>query len=235
MKIILFQHAKFLYKKAISKFPFHIKLRISYGLFLFKQLNKKLEGKNNIILLNKCNANLEENFLIYKFQKYFNEHMSSEKKINKLNKNIYLSQSKASTKIINDIKYLIENITNNYISFWNILLLQNFEKFEYFNKINFHSEKIKFLNNELNQKIKLLKNLDLINQESMKIYIEYLKEIKNDIEKVNKYKSKIYNEEQNINDYDEINILEFNNKGLSKMEEYKYIIINLSKNEISNI
>ena len=56
-----------------------------------------------------------------------------------------------------------------------------------------------------------------------------------DIENANKYKIKINNEEQNINQYDETNLLELNYKELSKTEEYKYIVINLLKNEIINV
>ena len=235
LKIILLQHVNVIYKKAISKYPNHIKLRISYALFLTKQLNKKLEAKNNIILLNKLDANLEQSFLIYKFKKYFNETMTSDEEINESYKNVNLSLSKEPKKINNEIKYLIENITNNYISFWNILLLQDLERIENFNKMNVHSEKIKFLNNELQQKIKFFESLNLIEQKSKKIYIEYLTEILNDIENANKYKIKINNEEQNINQYDETNLLELNYKELSKTEEYKYIVINLLKNEIINV
>ena len=66
LRILLLQHAEFLYKNSILKYPNDIKLRIGYILFLFKKLNKKLKGKNEIILLNKFETNFECSFLIYK-------------------------------------------------------------------------------------------------------------------------------------------------------------------------
>ena len=48
LKVLLLQHADILYKNAISKQPFNIKLRLSYILFLIKRMNKKLKAKNEL-------------------------------------------------------------------------------------------------------------------------------------------------------------------------------------------
>ena len=69
MRICLLQHAEMLYKNAVAKYPFNAKLRLSYGLFLYKRLNKKRRGANEILLLNKYNTNFEDSFLIYKAQR----------------------------------------------------------------------------------------------------------------------------------------------------------------------
>ena len=68
MKICLLQHAEMLYKNAVSKFPFNAKLRLSYAIFLYKRVNKKQKGTNEILLLNRYTTNLEDAFLIYRAQ-----------------------------------------------------------------------------------------------------------------------------------------------------------------------
>ena len=73
LKVLLLQHAELLYKEGISKQPFNIKLRISYVLFLIKRMNKKIKGKNELLLLNKFEKNLECSFIIYKIHKYLNK------------------------------------------------------------------------------------------------------------------------------------------------------------------
>ena len=73
MKICLLQHAEMLYKNAVSKYPFNAKLRLSYAIFLYKRLNKKQKGTNEILLLNRYTTNLEDDFLIYRAQRYIEE------------------------------------------------------------------------------------------------------------------------------------------------------------------
>ena len=104
MKIYLLQHGEMLFKNAISKFPFNAKLRLSYGLFLFNKLNKKLKSINEISLLNKLKTNLEDRFLIYKAQRYIEEEngYSSNLKYNSKN-----SKSNNYKFTLNNIKSLI--------------------------------------------------------------------------------------------------------------------------------
>ena len=234
LRILLLKHAELLYKKAITKYPNDIKLRIGYVLFLFKKLNKRLKAKNEIILLNKFETNFENNFLIYKLQKYSND-IIKEEESNELNNNENLCPSMTTKKISKEIKSLLENIVNNYISFWNILLTHEWNKTEYFDKMNHLGKDIKYLNKELNKKIKTLDSWNLIDQDTIKIYIKYLKEIINNNEKAEKYNIRITEEEHNKHQYDELNLYELNYKELSKNEDYKYIVIDLSKNEISNV
>ena len=236
LRILLLQHAELLYKRSILKYPNNIKLRISYILFLFKKLNKKLKGKNEIILLNKFETNFECSFLIFKLQKKLNEENNEKKEdITKLEKEDHLSSfitaKEASKKIIS----MIENIVGNYISYWNTMLVHDWSKSEHFIKMNQIVESIKSLNAELNQKIKSLESWNLLDQDTLKIYVQYLKEIINHNEKANIFNNKISEEEENKHGYDEINLYELNYKEMSKNEDYKYIIIDLSKNKIINV
>ena len=132
LKILLLQHAEVLYKNGISKEPNNIKLRISYAIFLIKRMNKKLKGKNELLLLNKLENNLESGFIIYKIQKYLDKNEEN----NQLEKNINHPQSISYKLILNRIKTLIDNTIINYIKFWNLLLYSNLHKQENFEDLN---------------------------------------------------------------------------------------------------
>ena len=230
LKILLLQHAETLYKNAISKQPFNIKLRMSYILFLIKKMNKIIKAKNELILLNKFEKNFECSFIIYKIQKYLDEN-----KENIDAENINYSQSFSFKSINNEIKILIDNIIMNYIKFWNILLDPNSNNHKNFGNMKKLGQKIKLLNNDLNEKIKSLDSWNLLEQDTIKIYIHYLKEIINNNEKAIKFNKKLSDENENKHIYDEINLYELNFDEMSKNEDYKYIIIDLSKNDFNKI
>ena len=226
LKILLLNHAEILYKESISKYPKNIKLRLAYCLFLFNKLNKKVKAKNELFLLYTFETNLECSFLIYKIQKYINDNV-------KINENI--SESLSNRDIIKRIQLLIENIVSDYISFWNILLTQDYNKNENVLKMSLLGEDIKCLNEKLNNDIKYLDKWNLFEQKTLKIYIQYLKEIVNNKEDINIYKNKISEEEKDNHNFDEINIYKLNYEEMSKNENYKYIIINPLNNKIINI
>ena len=232
LKILLLQHAEMLYKTNISKQPYNIKLRISYILFLIKRMNKNLKAKNELFLLNKFETNLECSFIIFKIQKYLDEH--DENKELDINNNY--SQSFSYKIICNEIKNIIENIIVNYIKFWNILLIDsNCDNQNDFEEINKLGQKIKILNNELNKDIKSLESWNLLDQETMRIYIHYLKEILNNNEKAIKFNKKLSDEIEDKHTFDDINLYQLNYEEMSKNEDYKYIIIDLSKNDFNKI
>ena len=234
LKILLLQHAELLYKEAISKDPYDIKLRIGYILFLFKRLNKKLKAKNEIISIDKFETNLENRFLIYKVKKYIHENFDDKddtKLDNKENLTQLMSYKSLSIKIIS----LIENIVKNYTNFWNILLVQEVNKSENFHDLSKVGEKIKSLSIELNNNIKFLETWNLLEQETAKIYIQYLKDIINNNEEASIFINQISEEEQNKHQYNELNLFELNFKEMSRNEDYKYIIINYSKNNFNKI
>ena len=96
-------------------------------------------------------------------------------------------------------------------------------------------QKIKSLNNELNKNIKLLDSWNLLDQDKIKIYIHYLKEIINNNEKAIIFNKKLSDEAENRNMYDDINLYQLNYEEMSKNEDNKYIIINLSKDDFNKI
>jgi len=235
LKILLLQHAELLYKEAISNNSNDIKLRIGYILFLFKRLNKKLKGKNEIIYLNKFEKNLESNFIIYKVKKYIHDNFEDKDENKEIDNKENLNKLISYKPLTKKIQSLIENIVKNYISFWNILFIHEVNKNDNFYELSQVGEEIKSLSIELNENIKELENWNLLDQETIKVYIEYLKDIINNNEDANLYTNQISEEELNKNQYDEINLFELNYKEMSKNEDYKYIIVNYTKNDFNKI
>ena len=123
----------------------------------------------------------------------------------------------------------------HYSDFWFIILNPDSILIENFHKISKLGEDIKSLNKELNEKIKLLEDWDLLDQDLIKLYFQYLKEIINNDEKAKIYKNKIIEEEE-IREYSrEIDEDEININELNKNDEYSYIIISLSESDFNNI
>ena len=226
MKIYLLQHGEMLFKNAISKFPFNAKLRLSYGLFLFNKLNKKLKGINEISLLNKFNTNLEDSFLIYKAQRYIEEEngYSSNLKYNSKN-----SKSNNYKFTLNNIKSLIGKISMNYIDFWTILAVNGENKSENFQKMSKIGTRISKLNGELMENLDKLEALNSYEPEIFKLYIQYLEEILGDSTQANIYSNKLSENEQKKHQYNEENLFELNYKEMSRNEDYKYIVLRYSQ------
>ena len=237
LKILLLQHAEILYKDAITEEPNNIKLRISYILFLFNKLKKKLKCKNELSMLNKFENNFETSFLIYKTYKYINDNINDSNNNTKESNdnNINITQAMNYKLLSDEIKTLIEDIVKHYSDFWFIILNPDSILIENFHKISKLGEDIKSLNKELNEKIKLLEDWDLLDQDLIKLYFQYLKEIINNDEKAKIYKNKIIEEEEIREHSREIDEDEININELNKNDEYSYIIISLSESDFNNI
>ena len=239
MKICLLQHAEILYKNAISKYPYNAKLRISYGLFLFNRMNKKLKGVSEIALLDKFNTNLEDSFLAYKAQRYLKDEESGELNLNEHDEqDTNFINSIAYKSILNSIKSLIGKITINYIDFWTILAISDGNKVKNFLKMSKIGTRIRLLSEELLEHIKKLETINIYDQEIFKLYMQYLTEILSNSSQANVYNNKLLETDQNRHQYNEDNLYDFNFKEMSKREDYKYIIINFSPtkfNIISNL
>ena len=119
LKILLLQHAEILYKDAITEEPNNIKLRISYILFLFNKLKKKLKCKNELSMLNKFENNFETSFLIYKTYKYINDNINDSNNNTKESNdnNINITQAMNYKLLSDEIKTLIEDIVKHYSDF----------------------------------------------------------------------------------------------------------------------
>ena len=235
MKMLLLQHGEMLYKNAISQYPYNIKLRVSHILYLFNKMNKKLKGRNETILLNKFDTNLEESFLRYKIQRYINDKFVIKDENLELSKDENFSKFYSYKTMLNEVKNILENILLKYISFWNILISQGENKNENFIKMSKIGGEVKALRKELNDKINSLESWNMLDQETLKIYAKYLKEIINNDEEANIYMSQISGKHHHRHQFDETFLYELNFKELTKNEDYKYIVIDCSKNDFTKI
>ena len=233
MKIYLLQHAEMLYKTAVSKYPFEAKLRLSYAIFLYKRLNKKQKGTNEILLLNRYTTNLEDSFLIYRAQRFIEEenegHSDSDTKI--VNSSTYKA-------ILNNIKSLIGKITTNYIDFWTILAISDESKSENFQKMSRIGTRISKFNEDLISDFERLERVNLYDLDTIKLYSQYLSEILNNQTSANIYNNKLIELEQKKHQYNDENLFDLNYKIMARSEEYKFIVVSGSHanfNTICNI
>ena len=222
MKICLLQHAEQLYKSAVSKYPFNAKLRLSYAIFLYKRLNKKQKGTNEILLLNRYTTNLEDSFLIYRAQRFIEEenegHSDTENNTKTVNSVTYKA-------ILNNIKVLIGKITSNYIDFWTILAISDESKSENFQKMSRIGTRISKLNEDLISDFERLERVNLYDQDTIKLYSQYLSEILNNHSQANEYNNKLIELEQKKHQFNEENLFDLNYKAMARSEDYKYIVI----------
>ena len=232
MKICLLQHAEMLYKTAVSKYPFNAKLRLSYAIFLYKRLNKKQKGTNEILLLNKYTTNLEDSFLIYRAQRFIEEENEGRSDSESNSKIVNSVTYKA---ILNNIKVLIGKITNYYIDFWTILAISDESKSENFQKMSRIGTKISKFNEDLVSDFERLERVNLFDQDTIKLYSQYLSEILNNHSLANKYNNKLIELEQKRHQFNEENLFDMNYKAMARSEDYKYIVISGAQNNFNII
>ena len=232
MKICLLQHAEMLYKNAVSKYPFNAKLRLSYAIFLYKRLNKKQKGTNEILLLNRYTTNLEDSFLIYRAQRFIEEENEGHSDKDSGSKIVNSVTYKA---ILNNIKVLIGKITNHYIDFWTILAISDETKSENFQKMSRIGTKISKFNEDLISDFERLERVNLFDQDTIKLYSQYLSEILNNHILANTYNNKLIELEQRRHQFNEENLFDMNYKAMARSEDYKYIVIGGSPNNFNSI
>ena len=232
MKLCLLQHAETLYKNAISKYPFYAKLRLSYALFLYKKRKKKQQGTNEILLLNKYSTNFEDSFLIFRAQKLIEDentgHSTEEVNSKVINPITYKA-------ILNNIKIIMGKIAMNYIDFWTILSRGEETKNDNFIRMNKIWNRISRLNKDLVNDFERLERVNLYDQDTIKLYSQYLIEILNDQEEANKYNLKLIELEQAKPQFNEDNIFNMNYRAMTRSEEYKYLVINCSPGNLGTI
>ena len=232
MKICLMQHAEMLYKSAVSKYPFNAKLRLSYAIFLYKRLNKKQKGTNEILLLNRYTTNLEDAFLIYRAQRFIEEenegHSDSQSNSKIVNSVTYKA-------ILNNIKSLIARITTSYIDFWTILAISDETKSENFLKMSRIGTRISKLNEDLESDFERLERVNLYDQDIIKLYTQYLSDILNNPTQANIYNIKLLELEQKKHQFNEENLYDLNYKAMARSEEYKFIVISGSPTNFGTI
>lgn len=74
----LYQHAQYIFQLGISKFPYCTSLRMSYAFFLVERLNNRVKSLMELKTAEKYNPSFEEQFIIYRLKKLFEEQQSSE-------------------------------------------------------------------------------------------------------------------------------------------------------------
>ena len=232
MKICLLQHAEMLYKNGVSKYPFNAKLRLSYAIFLYKRLNKKQKGTNEILLLNRYTTDLEDAFLIYRAQRFIEE--ENEGRSDK-ESNSKIVNSVTYKAILNNIKVLIGRITNYYIDFWTILAISDESKSENFQKMSRIGTKISKFNEDLVSDFERLERVNLFDQDTIKLYSQYLSEILNNHALANKYNNKLIELEQKRHQFNEENLFDMNYKAMARSEDYKYIVVSGAQNTFNYI
>ena len=232
MKICLLQHAEMLYKNAVSKYPFNAKLRLSYAIFLYKRLNKKQKGTNEILLLNRYSTNLEDSFLIYRAQRFIEEENEGHSDTESNSKIVNSVTYKA---ILNNIKALIGKITNHYIDFWTILAISDESKSENFQKMSRIGTKISKFNEDLISDFERLERVNLFDQDTIKLYSQYLSEILNNHTLANTYNNKLNELEQKRHQFNEENLFDMNYKAMARSEDYKFIVVGGSPNNFNSI
>ena len=230
MKICLLQHAESLYKSAVSKYPLNAKLRLSYAIFLYKRLNKKQKGTNEILLLNKYTTNLEDSFLIYRAQRFIEEENEGHSDKNTETVNSYTYKA-----ILNNIKVLIGKITTHYIDFWTILAISDESKSENFQKMSRIGTRISKFNEDLMSDFERLERVNLYDQDTIKLYTQYLSEILNNHSTANIYNNKLIELEQKRHQFNDENLFDLNYKIMSRSEDYKYIVISGSPSNFNTI
>ena len=217
-RIFLLQHGELLYKNALTKFPSSIRLRLSFGLFLYDKLNKKTKGMNEIFSMKNQITNLEDSFLIYRVERYMED--SSDGNFD----NDGLVSSVTYKSILNNFKNLISKITVNYIEFWSLLAVSEDKRADNFHKMSTIGNKISKSLEEINKSFETLIKINPSDPDVIKLYSQFLSEVTNNQKKASLYNSKLDELEMKKNKYDENNLYTLNYKALSRYED-KYIVV----------
>ena len=189
--------------------------------------NYLLNYKNAYLLLyqlyydlenNYINANVEQKFFIYRIKKSIEDH-SIEFNLNKDDISIKYQ--------INFLIDLINNVTELYYSFWNLLLMSN--KNNDIKRINKIGTIIHKLINEIEYRFQEIKNIKFKDKKIILLYGLYLRDIINDNEKAENYLNINLNEEK---------IIESKNKNINEYissSKFQFLLISLNKRNLGNI
>ena len=93
----LYQHAQYIFQLGISKFPYCTSLRMSYAFFLVERLDNRVKSLMELKTAENYNPSFEEQFIIYRLKKIFEEQQAS----NAVNE----GDAKENLDIVSDIAY----------------------------------------------------------------------------------------------------------------------------------
>ena len=72
--MLLHQHAKYMFKQGITKFPNCTSLKIQYAFFLMGKMNKKQEAMQELASATQFKPPFDEQFLIFRYQKMLEDY-----------------------------------------------------------------------------------------------------------------------------------------------------------------
>ena len=173
----LIEHIDSIFLMALSKFPKDVNLRIDYVLFLIVKMNNKVKAAQQLELCEKIKEKtLEEDFIIYRHKKQYDENCEFNFHVENLEIGNYLL-FKNKFKLF---KSLISKVSILYIEFWNLLFKNHLDNQQDFHTLNQYGSEINSLISEINLlylKLRKIKKHDL---ELLELYHEFLFQIMSD-------------------------------------------------------
>ena len=239
----IYSHIELIYQAGISRNPFSVKLRISYLLFLIQRVSKHYLALHQIaICISIERSSLEEQFILFRYQKLYDEYGDFRVGISSIAKtgaHTDMEDAMLYKKYSTLFKSMVTKTLCSYINFWNLLYEENTEHSHDLSALHRLGTKI---NHEVNLVHKLYTTITEMNQrddiEIMKLYYEFVNEILLDTDKANAIKHKIHEKEKmnascnkkDIEIFDSFNIYQLN-----KSDHYHYIVLDTKEASFSNI
>ena len=241
-----YSHIELIYQAGISRNPFSVKLRISYLLFLIQRVNKNYLALHQIaICLSIERSSLEEQFILFRYQKLYDEYgdfrvginTTAKSDGNSLHSNV--EDAMLYKRYSSSFKTMITKTLCSYIDFWNLLYEENTEHSHDLSALHRLGTKI---NHEVSVVHKLYTTITEMNQrddiEIMKLYYDFVSEILLDADKASTIKHKIHEKERmnaSCNKKDLEMFDSFNIYQLNKSDHYHYIVLDTKDSSFSNI
>ena len=224
----LLQFVEILYQYGIAKFPANIFLKNYYSSFLIMDMNNK---KKAIIVNNDIKEkilSLQMNYSIYRCQKIIENYSSPF-----INKNNSIFNYR---KDVQDFRNNIENMSLLYYEFLSLLLGRKMENVANFEKINQIGYEIKKLLKKTESCFDKLINIKIDNYEIIKLYSDFVENILNDEDKIEKCKNYLKIKNSNtIIEIQEKDYSNFNVEILKESDNFFYLIILTRKKNLGII
>ena len=223
---LLLKFAENLFKNALNKFPQDVTLRIHYIMFLLTKVNQKKHAQKELASINKGFIFLDDNFKLFRCQKYLEEYNPTITKDQEIFDNNDIIQSLEYKNKLTEFRKLLSKSSYLYYDFWSSLYSSHLQGTEDFKKLNDIGAELNELIDNIEtifKKLREIKNNDIM---VIKLYELFAKDILNDKEKYEKYNNisanlitdnNMLNKEIDFTNYD-INLL-------SETDEYKFLIV----------
>ena len=221
---LLYQFLDELYKYGINKFKNNAMIKNDYAFFLIAKMNNKKQAINIINSINAEFISFHRNYNIYRCQKLINKwHFNSN--------NFQFNYRNNA----NDFKILIAKLSYLYYEFWSLLHeYKCHHNNNNFKKLYTVGSEIMKLNKRVEEIYNLIIKTKTNNIEIYKLYIEYLKNILKDEEKLHKYlnNASIFSEsfENDEKDYFNFKMDNFKQNDLTR-----YLLLSGKKQDLGKI